>query len=293
LKILITGYSGFVGKHIEKYLFNYDIFRYNFRTNQKYIPENIDVFLHLAGKAHDLKNTTDVSDYYKVNTELTKEIYNIFLNSKATVFIFLSSIKAAADNSNHILTEEIEPNPLTHYGKSKLLAEEYILNHNALNKRIYILRPTMIHGPGNKGNLNLLYSFVKKGNIWPFGAFNNKRSYCSIDNLCFIINELIQNNNIVSGIYNISDDDSISTNELIKLISINSKKSIKIYDIPTVIIIIIAKIGNIINLPINSERLEKITSNYIVSNSKIKIAIAKPLPLSLKDGFIKTFNSFN
>ena len=41
----------------------------------------------------------------------------------------------------------------------------------------------MIHGPGNKGNLNLLYSLVSKGLPWPLGSFENKRSYCSIDNL--------------------------------------------------------------------------------------------------------------
>ena len=64
----------------------------------------------------------------------------------------------------------------------------------------------MIHGPGNKGNLNLLYSFVKKGIPYPFGRYENKRSFVSIDNLCFVIKELIENKNITSGVYNISDE---------------------------------------------------------------------------------------
>ena len=77
----------------------------------------------------------------------------------------------------------------------------------------------MIHGPNNKGNLNLLYKIVKRGMPWPLGNFKNQRSFCSIDNLSFIIKELIKNNNVKSGIYNVSDDETISTNELINLIS--------------------------------------------------------------------------
>jgi nucleoside-diphosphate-sugar epimerase len=86
-----------------------------------------------------------------------------------------------------VLTEEVEPKPLTHYGKSKLMAEEYILSQPlSVGKSYYILRPCMIHGPGNKGNLNLLYQIVQKGIPYPLAAFENKRSFLSIENLCFI-----------------------------------------------------------------------------------------------------------
>jgi nucleoside-diphosphate-sugar epimerase len=150
----------------------------------------------------------------------------------------------------------------------------------------------MIHGPGNKGNLNLLYKLVIKGLPWPLGTFENKRSFCAIDNLCFIINELIENTEIQSGIYNIADDDTISTNELIKLISYSQLKPPKIWNIPKYFINIVARVGDFLHLPLNSERLKKLTETYIVSNSKIKIAINKSLPISAKVGFIKTFESF-
>ena len=102
----------------------------------------------------------------------------------------LSSVKAAADEINGELTEEIIPKPSTHYGKSKLLAEEYILSKVLPpGKRVYIIRPCMIHGPGNKGNLNLLYQLVRKNVPWPLASFDNKRSFCSIENLCFVIKE--------------------------------------------------------------------------------------------------------
>jgi nucleoside-diphosphate-sugar epimerase len=191
------------------------------------------------------------------------------------------------------LNEEFIPNPVTHYGKSKLLAEHYILSKEMpAGKRVYILRPCMIHGAGNKGNLNLLFRLVSKGIPWPLGAFDNKRSFCSIDNLLFIIRELIENESIASGIYNITDDEPISTNELISLIADSNFKKPKIWKISKSWIVFIAKLGDLLKLPLNTETLQKLTESYEVSNSKIKTAIGKSLPLSSKEGLIKTFNSF-
>ena len=290
--IFITGAGGFVGKNI------IDFFKPNFVIN-KYIREEPlyikdDIVLHFAGKAHDLKNVINFEDYYKVNTEFTKQIFDCFLQSKAKVFITLSSVKAVADELDSELTEEQIPNPATHYGKSKLNAEEYILsNQIPPEKRVYILRPCMIHGPGNKGNLNLLFKIVSKGLPWPLGAFENKRSFCSIDNLCFIINEMIENEKIPTGIYNIADDIPLSTNKLIRLISESQGKKPLIWNIPKLMIKSISLIGDLLYLPLNTERLSKLTETYIVSNDKIKKAINKPLPVNTEDGILKTFISFN
>jgi len=291
ISIGISGYSGFVGKSVlEK---NINLYHFvSYKKNQPF-EINEDVVIHLAGKAHDFKNVSDASEYYKVNTELTKIFFDAFLTSNAKVFITLSSVKAAADSLESILTEEYTPNPITHYGKSKLFAEQYILSKTIPEgKRVYILRPCMIHGPGNKGNLNLLYKIVSKGLPWPLGRFENKRSFCSINNLCFIINELIENDQIQSGVYNIADDYPLSTNELINLISESQNKNSHIWNVPKSLINIFAKIGDVLKLPLNSERLVKLTESYIVSNNKIKNAINKPFPLSSREGLKKTLNSF-
>ena len=290
--IFITGASGFVGKNLLKEFVN--MFTFSIFEKEDIFSISEDIVIHLAGKAHDLKNTSSKEEYYLVNTELTKVIFDKFLESKARVFITLSSVKAVADTLDIVLTENHIPNPITHYGKSKLLAEEYILSKKIpQGKRVYILRPCMIHGPRNKGNLNLLYKVVLKGLPWPLGAFENKRSFCSIDNLFFVIHELIQNDMIPSGIYNIADDEAISTNELIRLIAKSQNKFIFIWNTPKYIIKVLSKLGDIFRLPLNSERLDKLTETYIVSNNKIKNAINKPLPISTKNGLIKTFNSFN
>jgi nucleoside-diphosphate-sugar epimerase len=150
----------------------------------------------------------------------------------------------------------------------------------------------MIHGPGNKGNLNLLYKLVSKGISWPLGAFDNRRSFCSIDNLMFIIKELIEREDIPSGVYNVADDDALSTNDLISILSESQNKKAKICKFSKSSIQFLAKLGDILRLPLTTERLQKLTESYVVSNQKIKSAIGKDLPVSAKDGLMKTFKSF-
>jgi nucleoside-diphosphate-sugar epimerase len=290
--IYITGSSGFVGKNLIKYFHSNYIFCHYIKNKQ--ININEDIVLHLAGKAHDIKNILNSQEYYNTNTDFTKIIYDNFLLSNAKIFIVLSSVKAVADKLDNILTEQCIPKPLTHYGKSKLLAEQYILSKEIPEgKRVFILRPCMIHGPGNKGNLNLLYSFTSNGIPWPLGAFENKRSFCSIDNLMFIIKELIDRDDIPSGVYNIADDESLSTNELISILAEAQNRKAKIWKISKTLIQTLAKLGDILRLPLTTERQQKLIESYEVSNQKIKVAIGKELPVKAKDGLLKTFKSFH
>ena len=290
--VFVTGNSGFVGENLIEYLAPFFVLLKYQREAQ--IEINQDIVVHLAGKAHDLKKTSNPDEYYQVNTELTKRVFDGFLVSDANVFITLSSVKAVADEVDLILTEGDIPIPITHYGKSKLLAEQYILSQVIpTDKRVYILRPCMIHGPGNKGNLNLLYNLVSKRLFWPLGRFENKRSFCSIDNLCFIINELVENDQIPSGIYNVSDDEPISTNQVVRLIAESKGKRARVFNLSKSCIRAIARLGDFLKLPLNSERLQKLTESYVVSNAKIKAALGKPLPVSSKEGLISTFQSFS
>lgn len=292
-KVIISGISGFVGTNLRNYLDNKVAITVYNRNDIDCEFNGHSCFIHLAGKAHDLKKNSDYQDYHNSNFELTKNIFERFINSDVNKLIFISSVKAVADSFNGILTEEETPDPKTDYGKSKLLAEEYILSRNLpQDKQVFILRPCMIHGPGNKGNLNLLYKIVSKRIPWPLGAFENKRSFCSIGNLLFVIKELINRSDIPSGVYNIADDEPISTNELIRLIAISNHKSPLIWYFPKYFIKLFTRIGDVLGLPINSESLVKLTESYIVSNNKIKNVLVKPMPISTRDGIIQTFQSF-
>jgi len=332
IKILITGVNGFIGHNLvvslnknQYAIYGLDIvfpsqegviktFGWNELDS---IPE-MDVIIHLAGKAHDTKSQTNAQVYFDINTGLTQKIYDWFLTSNAKKFVFFSSVKAAADKvEGDVLTEDVVPSPKGPYGESKIAAENYILKQDARGKgqevstksknskdnsilpttnyqlkRTYILRPCMIHGPGNKGNLNLLYQVVKKGIPYPLGAFENRRSFTSIDNLSFVISELIKED-IPGGIYNVGDDESLSTNDLIALMSKTMNKRNRTWKWNKSLIELCARAGTILHLPLNTERLNKLTENYVVSNDKLKKALGiNKMPVSAKNGFIKTIKSF-
>lgn len=313
MKILITGVHGFVGNNLvnafskDNTIYGLDIIdpvrdgvKFTFSWDNLDMPYEIpevDAIIHLAGKAHDTKNEAAADVYFKVNTELTKKIYDYYLKSKAKKFIFFSSVKAAADRvDGEYVDENVIPSPKGPYGESKIVAEEYIRSKEderiRLGKETYILRPCMIHGPGNKGNLNLLYNLVKKGFPWPLGAFENKRTFTSIDNLCYIIKGLLTQK-VESGVYNINDDEAVSTNELIEIICESLGKKAHIWRIPRGLMEGVAKLGGTLHLPLNPERLQKLTENYVSSNAKIKKTLGiEQLPVRAKNGLIKTIKSF-
>ena len=210
-------------------------------------------------------------------------------------------MKAAADTvPGNVLTENVVPAPIGPYGESKIKAEEYILeneerrmkNEECSKKRVFILRPCMIHGPGNKGNLNLLYGVVSKRIPWPLGAFENKRTFTSIDNLCFVIEGMLTKE-LESGIYHMADDEALSTNELIEVMCEAMGRKAHIWRINRGLVEAMATIGTWLHLPLNKERLRKLTENYVVSNAKIKKALGiEQMPVRAKDGLRKTILSF-
>ncbi|WP_455610140.1 NAD-dependent epimerase/dehydratase family protein [Bacteroides sp.] len=325
MNILITGIHGFVGSNLvvalkeQHSLYGLDIvapekegviktFSWKDVEPASFPMQELpkfDAIIHLAGKAHDTKNQSAAQVYIDINTGLTQKIFDFFVESSARKFIFFSSVKAAADCVvGDILTEDIVPSPVGPYGESKIKAEEYILGRLKVeneklkvvscdDKEVYILRPCMIHGPGNKGNLNLLYNVVKKGIPWPLGAFDNRRSFTSIDNLCYVVEGLLTKE-VASGIYHMGDDEVLSTNELIALMCVVLGRKPHIWKVNKRIMESCAGLGALLHLPLNSERLRKLTENYVVSNAKIKAALGiEKMPVKAEDGIVKTIKSFS
>ena len=252
MKILMTGSHGFVGKNlIEALSGEHEIIRWDVRSDEE-LPD-CDAVIHLAGKAHDVRcKKEDGREYFVVNTELTKKMFDAFLQSKAKQFIFFSSIKAK-DND-------------TVYARSKKAAEDYILNTNCTNdtnKKVY-------RWP------------------WPLAAFENQRSYASMGNVSFVVKELLERD-VESGVYNICDDEPVSTNDLIRLMCELLGHNAKMLRVPKGIVRFGAKIGDILHLPLNTERLGKLTGDYIVDNSEIKRALGiNEMPIQAMEGLEAT-----
>ena len=313
MNILVSGIHGFVGSNLVKALkvnhtlYGLDIiappkdgviktFSWKDIETTSYPLQSLppfDAIIHLAGKAHDTKNQSAAQSYFDINTGLTQKIFDFFLESSAKKFIFFSSVKAAADSvAGNMLTEDVIPIPVGPYGESKIRAEEYIRQHLSKEKQVYILRPCMIHGPGNKGNLNLLYNVVKKGIPWPLGDFENRRSFTSIDNLCYVLEGLLTRD-VASGIYHMGDDEAMSTNELIETMCEVMGKNAHIWRMNRKFMEGCAGLGTLLHLPLNTERLRKLTENYVVSNAKIKKALGiEKMPFTAKEGLVKTIRSF-
>lgn len=315
MKILITGVNGFVGSNLCRYLssshkiigldqtdsaMNGDHLYHYYNWDEVDSMTNYDVVIHLAGLAKDTADDSLFDYYMEVNYGLTKRIFDVFMRSDAHTFIFFSSVKAAIPSlSEGMVTEDRSAKPKGPYGESKIKSEEYLRSRkseaDALRKNIYILRPAMIYGMGNRGNLRSMFDIVSKGIPWPFGAFENRRSFCSIDNISYVVERLfISPEGNSCEVYNVCDDEALSTNELVSLISESVGKEKRIWRIPKRFWSIMAFIGSTLNMPFNKHTLAKLTENYIVDNSKIKRSLGiERMPYQAENCLMSTFKSFN
>ena len=295
MKILITGSNGFVGTNLRAYLeglghqcVTLDVRHadYDWTEFAKIPFESCDAVVHLAGKAHDLKKVASEQSYFDVNVGLTEKIYGEMVRrgvrgERVRRFIYFSSSKAAVDGNA--------------YGRSKWAAEQFLLSHppptTHRSPTTIILRPAMIHGPGNKGNLNLLWGIARRGLPWPLAAFENKRSFTSIGNVCAAVEALCERGE--NGVYPIADDEMLSTNRLIELIAEVCGRKAKLWRIPKGLMRFVAKIGDGLRLPLNTERIEKLTEDSFVDNSLLKGMLGwTQMPIRAEDGMRTTLRSF-
>lgn len=284
---LITGKTGFILSNLVNLNTIINWTTISFRENTDNINlKNQDGIIHAAGIAHDLSGDYQKQDYLNINYSKTKSLYDLFLKSDSKYFFYLSSVKVYDERlGESIITENSLLSPNSWYGKSKLLSENYILNNLPKNhKKVYIFRLAMVHGPGNKGNLNILIKFIHKNLPWFFK--DCKRTYCSINVLNYFINQFIVSNPN-SGAYNICDDYPISTHAILRKIAVFEEKKIRIYSFFSNITLFIIALLNPFKLPfLNSSVTDKITKNLYISNKKAKKAIGlkKDLPFdSLED----------
>lgn len=197
-KVLITGANSFVGTNIEKWLL---------KTPREFSVDTIDtmndiwktadfskydVVFHVAGIAHVDPKPEMAPLYYKVNRDLTIEIANHAKEKGVKQFIFMSSgivYHASKSLKGDIKTKNTVPKPNDFYGDSKLQAENGLKDLECDTFKVCILRPPMIYGPGNKGNLPRLGWLATKTPIFP--AWHNKRSMLYVENLAEFVKQAI------------------------------------------------------------------------------------------------------
>lgn len=297
--ISICGASGFLGRQLESSLVSsYTVYPVSLRVENwsQIVQKDSSVIINLIGKAHDHKRQASEADYYHTNLDLAKDVFHAFLKSDATLLIHVSSIAAVEEFESLIPLEETHAcNPVSWYGQSKRAAETWLLKQRLPEgKKLIILRPPMIHGAGDKGNLRLLYNIVSKGIPYPLSSFDNSRTFISIQNFVFYIIQIIdKQDQITSGIYHLADDENLSTKEIIAMIKEVTGRKTWNLSLPKDLIKVLAKIGDVVPIPLNTNRLKKMTGNMLVSNQKIKHALGiEKMPVSAKEGMMETLRSF-
>ncbi len=299
MKVQIIGGTGFIGGHLMNYLqrVGEEVISLSLREDdwRDKIDDDAYAIVNLVGKAHDHKRNTTEDEYYNTNLKLVQELFKEFLNSNAQLFVHLSSIACVEEFEADVpINEEVECHPISIYGKSKRAAEEWLLDQYVpIDKKVIILRPPMVYGSGDKGNLMRLYKFVSKGFPYPLSGFKNLRSFISIDNLSFFIFKILKNNSIENGIYHVADDESISTKEIVEIIYKVKSRKVFSFSFPRRLIEFLAKLGDVVPLPLNTKSLKKMTASLLVSNTKLKNALKiEKLPETTQEALEKTIRSF-
>ena len=264
MDISITGGNGFIGKLITQHFGDQKVSHID--CNHILINKKTKIIIHLAGIAHDISSKYSYRDYLIVNFELTKKIFKEFLKSNASTFIFFSTSKIYGDNG--FFNEESSANPLTNYASSKLKAENFLIENSKIkSKNIIILRPSLIYSDMDnmKGNLNMLKKWISFSPLFIFPYIDNKRSYCSIENIFSLI-EFLYSNKLESGVYNISDTNAISTYNLVRFMS----KQILFIGLNKFLSKILIFI--LFRLPKINKLTMKLFNDFVIDNSKLKRA---------------------
>jgi UDP-glucose 4-epimerase len=226
MKILITGENGYVGKSFEKWIKNQskniEIDFVSIR-NDDYLKKDYSKFsiiIHLAALVHIKEKSFQLSDYLSVNLDKTKEIINKAIDSKVEQFIFMSTM--AVFSKCQRINENTPINPITKYGISKKMAEDFLISKKN-HIKISIIRSPMIYGreaPGNARLIENISSFIPF-----FPSFKNKRSFIEINELNKSIFQIIESK--TSGIFHPSSP-LMSTFDLFKYYR-GSKKTYNLF----------------------------------------------------------------
>ena len=309
-KILVTGASGFVGRALCPELSDR---KYNvigaFRSTDKFTgfkdsmeciavgeigPDTdwthalsgVDVVIHLAARAHVLRENTaySLSEFSKVNVAGTEKLAGDIVSNGVKRLIYISSIGVNGNNtSGSPFTEEMLPHPYDPYTKFKWEAEQLLHNiaqETGLN--IVILRPPLIYGPNAPGNFGRLLTLVKSNIPLPFGSINNRRSFIYVRNLVDAIIKCIEHPNVANQTFLVSDGQDISTPGLIKMIAVAMGKKVNLIPFPPFFLKMFGSLAG------KGSDVGRLTGSLQVDSSKIRRTLGWTPPFTIEKGISET-----
>lgn len=319
--IVLTGATGFVASHLMPKLLPcprvvaavrsdayqpstnvtaVNIGDINGNTNWHHALTGIDTVIHLAARAHILQEQASdpEAEFVKVNTEGTVNLVKQAIAANVKHFVFISSIGAMTSQSDSLLTEKWSCQPDTPYGRSKLLAEQALISLASQSSMSWtILRPPLVYGPGNPGNMERLIKLVKLGLPLPFGWVKNRRSFIFVGNLVDAIASTLNNPKAKNQIFLVSDGEDLSTPELIQKIALNLDQSYNLLPIPPSLLKLAGKLGDTAqnlskkSLPLNTSTIDRLLGSLVVDSSHIQTTLNWQPPFTVDQGLEQTLRA--
>lgn len=308
MKILITGVHGTTGSFlVEKLSPHHTVYgmdhtsdamegvsRVYMCTEFPQVPE-VDVVIHLAGKDADTIDLSKSLEYMENNVGLTRCIFEWFKASNAKHFFYLSSIKVLGNRTDGAeLTEDLEPKPFGPLGESKFMVEQYLQDTWLLDKKVYILRTSYLHGRGLLCNDNSerIFNWIRKGFPYVFGSFECRRTFTSLDNLNFVIARMLEQD-IPDGVYHVTDDGSMTSTEFCQLIGRVIGKEARVWRISKGLFKMVATVVGWFHGYFDLFEYRKLSLNFVASNRKLKKALGiEAMPYPLLEGLEKSVSEF-
>ncbi|WP_343610254.1 NAD-dependent epimerase/dehydratase family protein [Chryseobacterium oranimense] len=281
MKLLFTGCNGFIGKNVipllRKKSFNVKTLgthKADFvRDITKQLPlfeEKFNIVFHAAGKAHSIPKTKDEEKvFYDINYEGTKNLCKSLEENLPEIFIFISTVAVYGKDIGDNISEDFPLEGFTAYAKSKIQAEEFLIEWCKINNvKLFIFRPSLIAGPDAPGNLGDMIKAIKKGLYFNIAGGSAKKSIFWVEDFAKLTELTIGNK---GGVYNVCDNVNPTFKEIsVRISEILNKKSPN--NIPQFVAKSIALVGDVLGskVPINSNKLKKITGSLTFSNKKIR-----------------------
>lgn len=322
-RVLITGATGFIGRHFKTYLcdkecdvicsyrgkkpnddnranvFWVNIGEINAKTDWSQALDGVQYVVHIAGVAHRIGYSQEELkvQYDEVNINGVENlIKQVKCSSTIKRFVFLSTLSVYASNIEKKINEKTICDPDNYYGKSKYEAEHIIIK-NLISTSIdwSIVRPTLVYGKGNPGNMERLINLIKSGLPLPFSMIKNKRSLLYVGNLVSALYQTMINPEASNKIYLLSDGQDVSTRELVDMIRKAIKKAGITFPLPVTVLRIIGLLGDYMNkinynkYGIDSYSIDKIIGSLEVDSSPIRNELSWQPPYSVHEGIKSIF----
>lgn len=262
------------------------------------IFKGVEVVYHLAARVHDVfEDTNSSKEHLVTNVEGTRNLLEACKGEAIKHFIFFSSIKTMAEESNDTLDEGFVPSPKTPYGQSKLAAEELVSDHGRkYGFMTTSLRLPMVYGPGNKGNIYRMIEAVDRGRFIMVGRGDNKRSMVFVENVVDAALSVVGKQEADGKVYIVTDGIDYTVRELYETIAKGLGKKPISFHIPLAMARGIARVGDlgemVFGKPIlfDSGVVKRLTSPFTFSSERIQKEIGFKPKYNLYNAAERTIN---